>query len=409
MQEKKGISLIVLVITIIVMIVLAGAIILSLNNAGIIGKANQAVRDTDEATVKELAQMAWAEAYTEYGENKDKLEEGVKNTLIKNKINLEDYAIIVTTRGVEISKGWLRDGLTVIKGSQKLCIGDVVNYDETKGGTVAVEKDVMWKVLGVDNGELLVVSADNVVDSYGLGDYNKEGNISLAKEDYINGISKLNTVCEVYGKGKGALGARSITIEDVNKITGYNPEKALFGEKELYEYGNKVTFIWNGSSSPYYKATNKLEGLLQTKFGGSFTYYDGEKFVISTNAGATTENFIEITTLKTDYYYYYPTTLSDDSTKEQIGLATDSKAYKMLFRNRENTKDDVYWLASMYSYVDTYCAGYGMRAVLAGGVSFGDFVYANSTTNGGFCGVRAVVTLSSDINFTGSAETGWSY
>ena len=36
MQKRKGISLIVLVITIIVMIVLAGAIILSLNNAGII-------------------------------------------------------------------------------------------------------------------------------------------------------------------------------------------------------------------------------------------------------------------------------------------------------------------------------------------------------------------------------------
>ena len=43
MQRKQGISLIVLVITIIVMIILAAAIILSLNNAGIIGNANQAV------------------------------------------------------------------------------------------------------------------------------------------------------------------------------------------------------------------------------------------------------------------------------------------------------------------------------------------------------------------------------
>jgi len=43
MQKKKAISLIVLVITIIVMIVLAGAIILSLNNAGIINRSNEAV------------------------------------------------------------------------------------------------------------------------------------------------------------------------------------------------------------------------------------------------------------------------------------------------------------------------------------------------------------------------------
>lgn len=43
MQTKKGISLIVLVITIIVMIILAGAIILTLNNSGIIGKASETV------------------------------------------------------------------------------------------------------------------------------------------------------------------------------------------------------------------------------------------------------------------------------------------------------------------------------------------------------------------------------
>ena len=38
---KKGISLIVLVITIIVMIVLAGVIIASINNSGIIEKTNE--------------------------------------------------------------------------------------------------------------------------------------------------------------------------------------------------------------------------------------------------------------------------------------------------------------------------------------------------------------------------------
>ncbi len=43
MQKKKGISLIVLVITIIVMIVLAGAIVLTLSNSGIINKSSEAV------------------------------------------------------------------------------------------------------------------------------------------------------------------------------------------------------------------------------------------------------------------------------------------------------------------------------------------------------------------------------
>ena len=51
-NNKKGISLIVLVITIIVMIVLVGAVILSLNNAGIIGKASDATVAADIANIK---------------------------------------------------------------------------------------------------------------------------------------------------------------------------------------------------------------------------------------------------------------------------------------------------------------------------------------------------------------------
>ena len=50
---KDGISLIVLVITIIVMIVLAGAVILALSNSGIIEKATSSAFKTDVKTIKE--------------------------------------------------------------------------------------------------------------------------------------------------------------------------------------------------------------------------------------------------------------------------------------------------------------------------------------------------------------------
>ena len=58
---KGGISLIVLVITIRVMIILAAAIILSLSNSGIIGKANKAKTDTDISNAKDLVAMAHAD------------------------------------------------------------------------------------------------------------------------------------------------------------------------------------------------------------------------------------------------------------------------------------------------------------------------------------------------------------
>ena len=61
MKSKKGISLIVLVIPIIVMIILAAAIILSLSNSGIISKANKAKTDNDVSNAKELVEVAHSE------------------------------------------------------------------------------------------------------------------------------------------------------------------------------------------------------------------------------------------------------------------------------------------------------------------------------------------------------------
>ena len=58
---KRGISLIVLVITIIVMVILAGAIILTLNNNGIISKASGAVEKTDYKNVATAAQLVYAQ------------------------------------------------------------------------------------------------------------------------------------------------------------------------------------------------------------------------------------------------------------------------------------------------------------------------------------------------------------
>ena len=60
-KNKKGISLIVLVITIIIMIILAGAIILALNNSGIIGRAEEARDKSDTSTLKEAANVAYGE------------------------------------------------------------------------------------------------------------------------------------------------------------------------------------------------------------------------------------------------------------------------------------------------------------------------------------------------------------
>ena len=60
---KKGISLIVLVITIIVMIILAASVVISLSNTGIIEKATQAVNLSNEVQVQDMRIKIMAQSY----------------------------------------------------------------------------------------------------------------------------------------------------------------------------------------------------------------------------------------------------------------------------------------------------------------------------------------------------------
>ena len=102
--NKHGVSLIVLVITIIVMIILAGTIILSLDNNGIIGKAQEAVDKTNLAEVQNLAQLAWAEAYLNNARTDEELREAVEDALEAQEITEADYpgyTLEVTTAGVK--------------------------------------------------------------------------------------------------------------------------------------------------------------------------------------------------------------------------------------------------------------------------------------------------------------------
>lgn len=109
-KSKQGISLIVLVITIIVMIILAGAIILTLSNSGIMDKASQAVSDTNIATIKEVANMAWAQAYVaNLQEGKTELDaetakRAIEEAFEEHGIKAEDYEAYemnITNKGVE--------------------------------------------------------------------------------------------------------------------------------------------------------------------------------------------------------------------------------------------------------------------------------------------------------------------
>jgi hypothetical protein len=124
---KRGISLIVLVITIIVMIILAATVVITLSNTGVINRASQAVDLTNEASVQDLAALIWADAYMDNKRDEalvtevtTKLEEqGITDA--KWNITVDNTGIVVEARSLVtkeyITFTFLRVEYTVEKGT----------------------------------------------------------------------------------------------------------------------------------------------------------------------------------------------------------------------------------------------------------------------------------------------------
>lgn len=320
---------------------------------------------------------------------------------------------------------WLdnKDG-TFSRNGVTVKIGDYVNYD-CKAGVSLIDGEYIssqikngygnqtfrvseytgkWRVLGVnEKGQLELVATMNAPQTGSI-----DNQFYLQQKDgYLNGQEELDAICAIYGKATGATSARSIKIEDINKITGYNPNNVglkdlnqtgtgmKYGAGELDEYDGKVTSTLTSEGIKYSGIIGK-EGTASLT---TFEYYDEES---KTWKLLTNDQSVTITS---SYYSYYPATLSaKQRTSEAIvGISTDSNEYRMLFG--DNIDLDSYWLSSKCITNFPGYASYGLRIVRLGMIddltlyrtdAFTKGISGNEVQETGkeASGVRPVVTLS---------------
>ncbi len=170
---KKGISLIVLVITIIVMIILAASVVITLSNTGVINRASEAVDLTNEASVQDLAALIWADAYMD-NKRDETLVEDVKIKLEQQGITEDKWNIIISNSGIYVAeKTTLGKLITSAEDYGKYVDYSVVakipdwDYDNEKEIIREVVYD-KWRVYYEDekNGYVFLVS-DNYASSLG--------------------------------------------------------------------------------------------------------------------------------------------------------------------------------------------------------------------------------------------------
>lgn len=407
-SDNRGITLVVLVITIVVLLILAGVSITKLSGeSGITSQAQKVADESKENVEKNLADLKELEGKLDrWREVKNEKGQVVGVEKAKQKLKIGDYIAYDCTSGEGANASYTSYSYNNRDKNNGITSG--YSDDQTFKSNEYTGK---WRVLGVsDNGELLIMATENAerdIDGgkYGfyLGDGDSVENSRLA---YQYAVDELNNISAIYGKGNGATGARSITVEDINKITGYNPERT--GDNEPYnkdkinEYGNEVKLKWNGGVAPEYTSTNGLNGTLTEDHSeNGFYYYDEIKKEWINYSYTTTEK--EITTIKNTRYAYYPETLT--LTKDitcTTGIEHNSEAYKMIFGVDSILRK--YWVGTSYVSINSSNAIYEIQRVLSGRVVPTVISYSYGDLSNGCYGVCPVVSISTNTKLVSNGE-----
>ena len=240
--QKRGISLIALIITIIVMIIIAVVVILSLNESNMIKRAKGARKSSDITTAKEIVALAKTEwsferpegynTFKEYAE--DKLAESgydMETTYVDNNGKvLFDTAARFAKAGVEIGaevQGYTLNNKTTYMTSGKENTAGLGNMETSaQPATLTRDSAIKWTYVGTDElgNALLAGSVTSTTPTIKLG----------GKGGYINGPAELDAACDtLYSTSKGT--ARSINTDDIIRMLEYTGEtSAYYDEDNIY-------------------------------------------------------------------------------------------------------------------------------------------------------------------------------
>ena len=297
-----------------------------------------------------------------------------------DKIDAEDSKKSVTM-AIKVT-GTQRNPASLEPGVERLAdvanIGDYVNYDANSGlvtpltyttkesvtghstvSTYSSSDTIKWRVLSVDkdSGKVELIAASNLKTLYLKG-----------KEGYINSENILNDIGAIYGKGKGAVGGRSVNIKDIEKYSSYDP----------YTY-NSIYSKYGGTRKYTSGTFVKGEGIT----GGVEDESDARLVKASSSN--------PVTVTQTYYNYSNP-----------YNYFENKLAYNVLFSGR----DYYFWLASRCVDLASSICGFGVRFADSSNVNGSNLFnsYGGARADGN--GVVPVVSLESDISVDGKDTSG---
>ena len=414
LKNNKGITIVTLVITIIIMLILAGVTVKITTGKGTINEAENTKSEYDLEEEKAKIKSGYL-SYISAKMTDDNAQLSVKDaqktgnatsgwtvtfTKTNNEYRLTKDGKVILTKQNGIDVIWTDNGDdTFTKGKITVKVGDIVTYNlgAEKNTTVTAIKSgyidaqtfktekLGWRVLGLSaDGEIELIS-DNPTST----------RLYLKGElGYLNAEEILNNMCnELYGKGEHATGARSLNIEDINKLGNYDPTT-------YSEYGEIYTYRFPTSGNYMQYKRTKADGTLITDWTNITTCQtyrapgETEAEKISADNRNDTGRSLENT--------YYEYTVA----KQVKQTTSDGKKMSDIISNGTGSRDVWQWLASRCIDCSSRSAGFYVRYVCS--IVSNTPLYSSSGDPYIISGhVRPVVTLKSDIKLSGNSTDGW--
>ena len=397
----KGITLIALVITIIVLLILAGLTIATLTGEnGILGKATEASNKTEEKNAEEEVKIAVMGSMGTNGELENEVLKENLNKIenisgVPEEITDSTYPLTVTVEGkysYTINKNG-SIGETVKREGIK--VGDYVNYtyDQkttgysllatqsgyTSNQTINQKSGMKWRVLNIhENGTVDLIadiaSTDQTIYFQGALGYN-------------NGVYLLNDICkELYSNSTLGITARSIKIEDLEDQMNETGIAARDGYVyETTQYGNTKTNTGTYTQYPNLYAKEKGSGIDTTEVKAS-----GIEVSDNGYTNPTTETSSKASSLTVTQTYYYFSNIPANYFKDYN--ESSSTVRDMLF----NT-GTVYWIASRSVNCSADNAHFGLRYVSNDKLGSRAMFNSSAATGNSAYRLRPVVSLGTDI------------
>lgn len=231
-ERSRGITLIALVITIVVLIILAGiSIVILIGDNGLIARTIETKEESRGATVAEEAEF-WRSTIhiAEYGNSDTETLQEILERLKNQKLLTEDEVNHILNVNREITIGSKVISFTepymlisdLVK-SKTVKIGDYVNYKPNNDNY----SNVGWRVLDVTDDGLVRLISDRWVASF----------VANQEDGYNNVVYELNNQCNSNYSRQGVGEATAVKIEDLEKHLTYDFTTSV---KEGVRYGDVI-------------------------------------------------------------------------------------------------------------------------------------------------------------------------